>query len=420
MSKTRKMIGLLLGTDICWPQAYEEIMHRHYQHITVGGTAIELPTERITIEPFRLGYQPKYDLVIDRLQHWYIIAREWLKKSAIMNDVYILNNPWTFQSFEKHTAFCAMLRLGLKIPETWLIPQKDYPKESAAYTYTTEHYNRFFSLPDIAASIGYPLYMKPYDGGGWRGVTKIDDVETLMKSYDDSGMQNMHLQKAVDPFDAFVRSLTIGPDCLPMHYDPEQPLHARYLTDEAKDFLTPTKIREVTAISKTINAFFRWEFNSCEGLYKGEEFHPIDYANACPDSSISSLHVHFPWVIKSLVRWTIFSAVTERKLKIELNLQDYWDIAAREDLGYYDKLWEYEKLADKYFETEKFRDFCDVHFKDLDEQMLTFMQSDSWRKIQREKIERMFPEHEWDMFTEHYDALIAEYVKRESARIGKA
>ena len=71
------------------------------------------------------------------------------------------------------------------------------------------------------------MFMKPYDGGAWRGVSMIRDARQLHTSYDESGTQVMHLQKAVDPFDLFVRGMGIGPQVNVMKYDPTAPLHAR-------------------------------------------------------------------------------------------------------------------------------------------------------------------------------------------------
>ena len=123
------------------------------------------PSSRSTCAP-----SPRYDLVIDRLAYWYYHPREWLKKVALMDDVYLLNSPFTFQSMEKHAAYCAMLRLGLHVPETVLVPYKN-PPEHAKYAYTAEKYNQPFDLDAIAERIGYPLFMKPYDGGAWVGVS---------------------------------------------------------------------------------------------------------------------------------------------------------------------------------------------------------------------------------------------------------
>src|SRR5690606_26481133 len=99
------------------------------------GVAHTLETERVTIEPFSLRARPRHSLVIDRLAYWYYVPREWLKKVALMDDVYLLNNPFTFQAMEKHAAYCAMMRLGLKVPETVLVPYK-HPVDNARWAYT--------------------------------------------------------------------------------------------------------------------------------------------------------------------------------------------------------------------------------------------------------------------------------------------
>ena len=128
------------------------------------------------MEPFDLRDKPRYDLVVDRLAYWYYLPREWLKKVALMDDVYLLNSPFTFQSMEKHAAYCAMLRLGLKVPQTVLVPHKN-PPDNARFAYTAAKYNRPFDLDAIAEKIGYPLFMKPYDGGQWVGVSHIRDSQ---------------------------------------------------------------------------------------------------------------------------------------------------------------------------------------------------------------------------------------------------
>ena len=200
--------------------------------------------ERITIEPFSLRDKPRYDLVIDRLAYWYYHPREWLKKVALMDDVYLLNSPFTFQSMEKHAAYCAMMRLGLKMPETVLVPYKN-PLDNSRYAYTAARYNQPFDLDAIAEKIGYPLFMKPYDGGAWRGVSRINNADELHAAYDASGEMLMHLQKAID-YDVFARSLSIGAETMVMKFQPDQPMHLRYAVEH--DFLAPDAGLEVVTI----------------------------------------------------------------------------------------------------------------------------------------------------------------------------
>jgi hypothetical protein len=367
----RHLIGLLLATEEDWPSAFESVLRR-LGPVRYGGATHEFRCERILNEPFELSYVPRYALVIDRLSWWYDLPREWLKKIALMDNVYLLNNPFTFQAMEKHAAYCAMMRLGLKVPATWLIPHK-LPPDNPRYVPMAERYNPKFELEDVAEQVGYPLFMKPFDGGQWIGVTRITNRDELRASYDASGERLMHLQSAVEDYDVFTRSLSIGPQTRVVRFDPDAHGHYRYLVE--RDFLPPELEAEVAAISRIVNAFFRWEFNSCETIVKDGDAHPIDYANASPDVALVSLHYYFPWAIESLVAWCVFCTSTERPMRINQNTRDYFDIADREDLTYAEKLDRYGQLADAYFQREHFEDFRATVLAELPEVVLEYVAS---------------------------------------------
>jgi hypothetical protein len=404
--RTEHLVGLLLGTEEDWPRAFEELVHRLGAVRHPDGTPHTLRTERITIEPFELRDRPRYDLVIDRLAYWYYHPREWLKKVALMDDVYLLNSPFTFQSMEKHAAYCAMLRLGLKVPDTWLVPPKD-PLDNARWAYTSSKYNRAFDLDGIAERVGYPMFMKPFDGGAWVGVSRITDATALHKAYDESGQRLMHLQASVEDYDSFARSLTIGAETMVMKFRPELPMHDRY--EVAYDFLPPSAGLEVLAISKLINAFFRWEFNSCESLVVGDEVHPIDYANACPDIAITSLHYYFPWAISALLKWSTFCAVTGRTPRLDTNTRDYFDVADS-DRSYGDKLAEYARLADAYFEKDRYQEFCATSLASLDEIVRDWVASPDFDALLVDTVKSTYPAHEQDHFVAHFRGLLSLWV----------
>ncbi|MDH3352125.1 MAG: hypothetical protein OEM51_11300, partial [Gammaproteobacteria bacterium] len=166
MATRTRQIGLSLGADICWPICYEALLHKLDLAIDVGGETQTFAVERVGIEPFDLGQPCKYDVVIDRLTHWYHTSREWIKKSILSDDLYVYNNPWSIQAMEKHTTYCAMMRLGFPVPDTWLVPPKSYI-ESPDLLPTLRRYARLFDLGEIGDKVGYPLFMKPYDGGAW-------------------------------------------------------------------------------------------------------------------------------------------------------------------------------------------------------------------------------------------------------------
>jgi hypothetical protein len=413
MTDATHLIGLLLGTEEDWPTAFETILRR-VGPVYAGGTRHTFDVERITIEPFDLRDKPRYDLVIDRLAYWYYHPREWLKKIALMDDVYLLNSPFTFQSMEKHAAYCAMMRLGLKVPETVLVPYKN-PVDNARYAYTAARYNRPFDLDAIAEQIGFPLFMKPYDGGAWRGVSSVRNPAELHAAYDQSGEMLMHLQRAIDPYDVFARSLTIGAETMVMRFQPEQPMHLRYAVDHG--FLSPDTGAEVVTISRLVNAFFRWDFNSCETLVSGADVYPIDYANACPDVALTSLHYYFPWAMKALVKWCVFAAATGRRPRLDVETGPYFQIADRSDLSYADRLTAYRGLADDYFETERYQDFCRSRLGNLDEIVLDWVAGPDFDRLLVETVRSTYPTHEHDQFVDHLRGLLGLWVRDESARL---
>jgi len=401
-------IGLLLGTEDDWPRAYEALLRRLGVINGPDGKSHRVSSVRVTIEPFNLRDKPRHELVIDRLAYWYYHPREWLKKIALMDDVYLLNSPFTFQSMEKHAAYCAMMRLGLKVPETVLVPYKN-PLDNSRYAYTAARYNQAFDLDATAAQVGYPMFMKPYDGGAWVGVSKIRDADELHAAYDASGERLMHLQASVEGYDVFARSLTIGPETMVMKFRPEQPMHARYEVDH--NFLSAGTGNEVVTISRLVNAFFRWEFNSCESLVRGTDVHPIDYANACPDVAITSLHYYFPWAMAALVRWTVFCVVTGRKPRLDTDTSTYFRISDDPSLSYEEKLSEYRRLADDYFEVERYEDFRERYLSHVDEMVHDWVSSEEFRSLLRETVRAMYPVHEHEKFLGHFGGLMDAWVR---------
>ncbi len=407
----KKKIGLLIGDEEDWPTAFELLAHHMNRTYAYRGQTVEMEVERIRIHPFMLHQPSGYHLVIDRLAYWHYQPREWLKKAALLNGVYLLNNPFTFQSMEKHSAYCAMIRLGLNIPETWLIPPKHGP-DTEKYRVTAAKYHDMFNLADIANHIGYPLYMKPFDGGGWRGVSEIRDERALIDAYDNSGQMLMHLQAGLADYEVFVRSLAIGPQVMSMKYDPGQPQHGRYQIDHA--FLSAAKGKEARIITKVINAFFRWDFNSCEGIIKDDVLWPIDFANACPDIAVTSLHYYFPWAIKSLYAWSLFCAVSERPMHITMDINNYFEIADS-DRSYEEKLDAYEVLADAHFQVDAFAEFKTTHLAELDEVMWMLVQTPAFDQMVIDTVRGLFPPHEHDQYIAHFRGLLAHWVQSEKS-----
>jgi hypothetical protein len=400
----KKTIGLLVGDELDWPDTIEALWDQMGPTIEWGGETYEIEIRRLRIDPFALRDDVRYDLVIDRLAYWHYQPREWLKKSALVNRTYLLNNPFTFQSMEKHSAYCAAIRLGLNVPKTWLIPPKQAPQSyKEKYRRTAERYHDFFDLPKIGEEIGYPLFMKPFDGGGWRDVTCVTDRDKLLKAYDASGQTVMHLQQGINDYDVFTRSLAIGPQVLSLKFAPEKPQHARYVVDHG--FLPPEDGRQVRIITKLINSFFRWDFNSCETIHKGGVVYPIDFANACPDVAVHSLHYYYPWVMKALLAWSLFCVVTGRTFRFALTPDDYF-VIGDSDRTYEEKLTAYEQISDAHFQREAFENFRGEALGHLDSAMWELIESDTFDRILTQTLEDVFPKEEQSSFYGHFKGML--------------
>jgi hypothetical protein len=210
-----------------------------------------------------------------------------------------------------------------------------------------------------------------------------------------------------------VRSIGFGPQVKHVSYDPEAPLHDRYMATHYPGVGDPDfdTLRKVTM---TINSFFGWEFNSCESLRKDGVWYPMDFANACPDSQVTSLHQHFPWLVKSYIRWSLYCAATKKKMRATLDWEPFF--AARDEkLDLREQVARYAKIARERFESARFEEFCAKHLPHLDEVAWTYFGSERAKNAVAAKVKMLFPRHEWERFTEHFFGEIQKWREHDAA-----
>jgi hypothetical protein len=181
------------------------------------------------------------------------------------------------------------------------------------------------------------------------------------------------------------------------------------------DFLPAEAGMEILTLSRTINAFFRWEFNSCEALVTGTRVQPIDYANACPDIAITSLHYYFPWAITQLLAWSVFCAVTGRTPRVDTTSREWFDVADNPELSWNDKLGRYARLADDYFSAEAYREFCTTALASLPDLVYDWISSAAFDELLVTTVRSTYPEHEHERFLAHFRGLIGMWVSDQEA-----
>ena len=428
METVAKIIGVMDPNSYSFRVSFERLIALINPHIEYNGKIHHVTTRRITSRPYDvLKAQCPYSAIINRGAHWNPHHNSFFM--TIGHQTYLLNDMISFMAINKNTSYGHMAKLGFHIPPTIAIPQQNYDdlkKDLKAIPELIFSEHEMFDLNELGNEIGYPAYLKPQSGGGWIGVCKVNNHQELSDAYRMSGNKPMNLQKAID-YREFVRTVGVGPQMFPMHYNPSaRHSHDRYLRSKEQaiefDFLSAKEAEEAKKITKVINAFYGWDHNSCELLLgHNNQSYPIDFANAYPDSTLISLHFYFPDLVKSMAKWLIYCAVVERKKSFNFarDWENYFEIAQM-DLSYDEKLERYNAIADEYFSTQQFEEFCQTHLVDFDQKALEFFSSPEFKEIIEQEVRYYFKiPREVPKKILHYEGIHDFWIKCERDRLSK-
>lgn len=285
-------IGLLVGREGTFPQVLIDEINRRKKGVTA---------EFIKLGGVPMAEKCEYDVIIDRISHEVPFYRAYLK-SAVLSGAKVINNPFWWTADDKFFNYSLATYLGIAVPKTVLLPQKDYKEGVVSESLR----NLKFPLDwdEIIDHIGFPAFIKPYDGGGWRGVSKVNNREELMEKYNASGTDCMVLQEGV-PFDHYVRCYTIGKkEVFPMPYDP---IFQRYLVVD--NYLEAKVDERVRREAILINEALGYDINTVEFAIAGGVPYAIDYMNPAPDADWWSVgSVYFKWLVEKIADLAIETA----------------------------------------------------------------------------------------------------------------
>jgi hypothetical protein len=224
--------------------------------------------------------------------------RAFLKRAALEGCV-VINNPFWWSADDKFFNFSLATKLGVAIPRTVLLPQKSYVEGITGESLR----NLEFPLDwhAVADYVGFPAILKPFDGGGWKNVSRVNSLEELWKVYDTTGTLCMTLQEMID-WDEFVRCYCIGQeDVMIMPYDPRK----GYLSGEQyvhnPTYLSPDLAARVGQDVLTLNRALGYEINTVEFAIKDGIPYAIDFMNPAPDAELASVgEFYHNWLTKSV------------------------------------------------------------------------------------------------------------------------
>ena len=297
-----KRVGILVGREKTFPDALIKNINDRGNGDTIA--------EFIKLGGVRHDDPPRYDLVVDRISHEVPFYRASLKRMALEGTI-IINNPFWWSADDKFFNYSLATKLGVAVPRTVLLPQKDYIPGIVSESLR----NLEFPLDwqGIIDYVGLPAIMKPFDGGGWKNVSRVNSLEELWAEYEKTGTLCMTLQQFID-FDQFVRCYCIGQEeVMVMAYDPRKP----YLSGEQyihnPDYLEPILHERVVKDVRTLNRALGYDLNTVEFAIKDGVPYAIDFMNPAPDAELSSVgEFYHNWVTRAVTD-LIFTRLAEAR-----------------------------------------------------------------------------------------------------------
>jgi hypothetical protein len=294
-----KKIGILFGQEKTFPNA---LIDRINSKNVPGVTA-----EAVLMYHVEQGKASEYSVIIDRISQDVPFYRAYLKNAALQG-TQIINNPFWWSADEKFFNNCLAIRLGVPVPKTVLLPSNQLPPD------TTEESFRNLGYPlnweAITEHIGFPAYMKPHSGGGWKHVYKVNNLNELFDRHREAGSLVMLLQEEI-VFEEYYRCYCIGRKyVLVMPYEPRNPHELRYTTQ-----FKPSEqmIQLLTDYVLRLNNGLGYDFNTVEFAVRGGIPYAIDFCNPAPDADVHSVGAsNFEWVVEHAARYAIECALEHR------------------------------------------------------------------------------------------------------------
>ena len=297
-----KKVGILVGREKTFPDALIRSINERGKGDVVA--------EYITVGGVRYDEGREYDIIIDRISHEVPFYRAMLKRAALEGTL-VINNPFWWSADDKFFNFSLARKLGVAIPKTILLPQKDYIP--GIVTESLRNLEFPLDWQGIVDYTGLPAILKPFDGGGWKNVSRVNTLEELWLEYDQTGTLCMTLQEFI-AFDQFVRCYCIGQEeVMIMPYDPTK----SYLSGEQyinnPNYLTTELSERITNDVRTICRALGYDINTVEFAIKDGVPYAIDFMNPAPDAELISVGEFYHNWVTNAVTAMVFKRLEEAR-----------------------------------------------------------------------------------------------------------
>lgn len=302
-----KKIGILFGMENTFPQAFCETVNKRNEK--------GIHAEFVKIDEIYQGRPLDYAVIIDRISQDVPFYRAALKNAAICGTA-VINNPFWWSADEKFFNNALALKVGVPVPKTYLLPSKERPTDTSATSFRNLVHP--MNWEEIFNTIGFPCYMKPHSGGGWKNVYKLDNPYEFFNAYDETGQLVMMIQEEV-VFTEYFRCYCLGgKDVHIMQYEPRNPHHLRYVIDDDKK-ASKKLLATIKDYVIRLNTALGYDFNTVEFAVRDGIPYAIDFCNPAPDADIKSVgQENFEWVLEHAADLAIKKAKAHKEGQMNL------------------------------------------------------------------------------------------------------
>src|SRR2546422_693346 len=294
-----KKIGILFGMENTFPPALVE---------KINSMKVEdVSAEFVKIGGVRMDEPQKYAVIIDRISQDIQFYRAYLKNAALHGTI-VVNNPFWWTADDKFFNYALAHKLGVAIPPTVILPHNRHPEG------TTDQSMRNLMYPlnwqEIFDYVGFPAFLKPYSGGGWKHVYKVHSPDEFFHHYNQTGDLCMTLQHGVE-FKEYFRCYVVGQEKVHiMHYDPRAPFHERYRRNPPPT--DPKLLERVVKDAQTLCRALGYDLNTVEFAVEDGLPYAIDFLNPAPDADINSVgRENFEWIVNAVAEMAVKKALSE-------------------------------------------------------------------------------------------------------------
>ncbi len=293
-----KKIGILFGQERSFPMAFvERINSKNIPGITA---------EPVRIDKVMQGEPSGYAVIIDRISQDIPFYRAYLKNAALCGTA-VINNPFWWSADEKFFNNCLATKINVPVPKTVILPSRDLPPDTSDQSFSNLAYP--LDWESIFNYVGFPAYMKPFAGGGWKSVYRLTGIDDFFEKHSETNQLVMLLQEEI-VFEEYYRCYCIGGKHVRiMPYEPRNPHHLRYVAS----FTPPAeKLQEMKEIVLRINKYLGYDFNTVELALRDGVPYAIDFCNPAPDADIKSVgQENFDWVVETVANYAIEKAQSQ-------------------------------------------------------------------------------------------------------------